>query len=697
MKGYLKTIKDDAYYYFAQKNWGVRREYGPYKDSHQEEHRKTPWKHWALLVRLNWHYRVLRRTSWLLNEPSEESGKLPYLDGSESALSKRRKPLSFAKDLMKYDVISFDIFDTMILRPFSRPTDLFPIVGHRLKKIGFYDVRIKSERQAREEAQKNKGNREVTIYDIYKILEERTGIPYEKGIKAELAVENDYCFANPYMKSVYKTLIDQRKTIIFTSDMYLPKSVLEQLLRNAGYTVYDNIFVSCDYGCSKSNGGLYRIIKKNYPDKTIVHVGDNPESDMKQADANGIATRFYRGCHDIGAKYRADNLSYLIGSAYSGIINTYLHNNDKVYSPYYEYGFIYGGLFLLGFCNWIHSRAIAENVEKILFLSRDGVIFQKIFNNIFDDIPNEYFLWSRIANTKYTIDANKDDFLQRVVRDRAVRTEATFSAGNLLDSISLTSLKPLLKVHGLSEDDLLDQSTVNQFEDFFIEEWEQVLKAYSLESEQIKEYISGKVAGCKAVAIVDVGWFGSGPLGLKYLIEEKYKLDCKVHCYVGGATGRSEKNCPSYLLDNTIEPYLFSNMLNQNHYNIHKKTNSGVNSVLFEFFTQAAMPSYAGIRENGDLYFDIPEVENYKITQEIHNGIVDFCDLYANTFKHDPWMLNISGHDAYCPFRFIIKDLTFYEKYFSNVSVARGIGGDQKKQKIVSTDAILTRVGAWKK
>ncbi len=37
-----------------------------------------------------------------------------------------RKFLDGAKsEILKYDVISFDIFDTLLLRPFIKPTDLF--------------------------------------------------------------------------------------------------------------------------------------------------------------------------------------------------------------------------------------------------------------------------------------------------------------------------------------------------------------------------------------------------------------------------------------------------------------------------------------------------------------------------------------------------------------------------------------------
>ena len=62
----LKSIKDRLYYYFAEKNWGVYREYGPYVESHWEEHLTHRWKHWWLLLRLNIHYRVLRREDRLI-------------------------------------------------------------------------------------------------------------------------------------------------------------------------------------------------------------------------------------------------------------------------------------------------------------------------------------------------------------------------------------------------------------------------------------------------------------------------------------------------------------------------------------------------------------------------------------------------------------------------------------------------------
>ena len=322
-----RKIKDKLYYYFAEKNWGVRREYGPYVDAHQEEHKKTPWKHWWLLIRLNWHYRILRRTDVLCyTKPLMPKRRLPYLDGSESGISNRRKEIYVIKDLLKYDVVSFDIFDTLILRPFAEPADIFMIVGKRLNRTEFYRIRTDAERRAREQAKAEKGNAEVTIFDIYGIIEERTGIPRELGVRTEVEAELQYCFANPYMQRIYRLLQEQNKKIIITSDMYLPHDIMERLLAKVGYTGYERLYVSCDYGCSKRSQSLYEYVKRDFVGKSIIHVGDNAVSDIKSAQKSGLATFYYKNVHEIGAPYRADGMSPLVGSAYAGIVNIHLHN-----------------------------------------------------------------------------------------------------------------------------------------------------------------------------------------------------------------------------------------------------------------------------------------------------------------------------------------------------------------------------------
>lgn len=677
-----RRIKDTLYYYFAEKNWGVRREYGPYVDAHQEEHRKTPWKHWWLLIRLNWHYRILRRTDVLCYiNPVKPNRRLPYLDGPESGLSNRRKEIYIIKDLLKYDVVSFDIFDTLVLRPFAKPADLFMIVGKRLNRTEFYRIRTDAEKRAREQARAEKGNTEVTIYDIYDIIQERTGIPRDLGVQTEVEAELQYCFANPYMRRIYRLLQEQNKTIIITSDMYFPHDIMERLLTKVGYTGYERLYVSCDYGCSKRSQSLYEYVKRDFAGKSIIHVGDNAASDIKSAQKSGLATFYYKNVHEIGAPYRADGMSPLVGSAYAGIVNTHLHNGTQIYSPYYEYGFLYGGLYVFGFCNWIQEKAKKEGIDKILFLARDGAIYQKVYRRFFGEIPDEYFLWSRIANTKYTLLKNKEDFLKRLIVYRSVNV-VKISVYTLLDSLNLMRLKEYLPEYKLKEDTLILPENVKRIEQLFLDHWQEVCDSFDNEKSVIKEYLFRKIGQAKKVAIVDVGWMGSGAQGLKYLIEEEFNMGCKVHCWQAAEHSPTATDILPELMDGTIEPYIFSAMYNRIHFDRHTKTNFGLNNSLFELLTQDTTPSYAGVTRDGTFLYDLAEVENYQIVAEIHKGIITFCDLYYNAFNIDSYMMNISGYDAYCPFRFIVRDLSFISTFFSSFSWSRGVGCDREKQRV---------------
>lgn len=693
----MGKCKDKLYYYFAEKNWGVRREYGPYVDAHREEHAAAPWKHWWLLVRLNWHYRILRRNDALLAHllpvpANQAKQRLPYLDGAESELSGRRPEIFLAKDLLQYDVVSFDIFDTLILRPFAKPADLFMLVGKRLKRAEFYRIRTDAERRAREESMHRNGHTEVTLHDIYAIIEERTGIPRDVGVQTEFQTELDYCFANPYMQRVFHLLQEQGKPIIIVSDMYLPGELMTRLLEKCGYTGYEKLYVSCDYRCSKRSKSLYRYVKKDYEGRSIIHVGDNTVSDIQSAKASGLATYYYRNCHEIGAPYRADGMSELVGSAYAGIVNTHLHNGTEVYSPYYEYGFTYGGLYVLGFCSWMHRKAKQEGVEKILFLSRDGAIYQRVFNMMYDDIPNEYFLWSRIANLKYTLPFNKDDFLKRAISYRA-NGVLTVTMSSLLQSLSLSPLCRYLPESGLSETTLIVPEQVKNVERWFLRHWDDIMALYEDESRHVQAYLREKIGDAKRIAVVDVGWLGSGPRGLKYLVTEKYRLPCEVRCWQAAIRSPHKNDVLTEIMDGDIESYLFNAMQNRALFDRHTTTNRSMNNIFFELFTQDVTPSFSGMSCTGEFSYDIVEAENHDIIREIHTGIYDFCLEYARRFRHDGTMLKIAGYDAYLPFRMAIRAPSCFKRYFSRFVYARGISGDVSSQRIETLGDIMEKSG----
>lgn len=728
----MGKIKDSIYNFLVRKNKNVQYEYERYVMEHTIEHHENRFKHWKMLFKLNWHYRVKQSVNPMLywdkrkeileiqdnmqrlplNEekvnrsenlstkndskdtPSKnDSIKIQVLSqNNEVAKDKRIPVMSFVMQLLKYDVISFDIFDTLVFRPFSNPRDLFFVVGRKLDILDFRRIRIDAENYVRKEAMLKYNNHEIGLREIYEYIERRTGLDANYGMKVEIETEKELIYANPYMLRVCRLLKSQKKKMIATSDMYLPSDVLCEILLNCGYDCFEEIHVSCEYRCNKRNGGLYKSIFKKYSsDIKIVHIGDNWESDIVSAKENGIDTKFYKNVNAIGEIHRAKGMSDLIGSAYSGIVNAWLYSGFQDYSPYYQYGFIYGGIYILGYCNWIHKKVKKENIDKIIFLSRDGEIYQRIYKFLYPNENNTEFLyWSRIANVKTTINEMRANFLSSTIKNKAV-DEMNITARALLSTLNLSKLEKYLKNYCLKPETVIIRENYMVLEDLLIDHWDEVIELYQPYEDATKQVLINKIGDAKKVAVIDVGWTGTGPLGIKKLIEKKWNLDIKVFCYVAASRVWGHVSNISQITEETVESYIFSRQYNRGLYDTHVRTNNNTNNIYFEFFTQAKYPSFGGYYlKNGNIVceFDVPEVENYEKIELIHKGIEDFCKEYVLRFKNEDWMFNISGYDAYVPYRHAILNMKFIKDNFGNFKFARGIASDESEQKLESMQEI---------
>ena len=133
--------------------------------------------------------------------------------------------------LMQYDVISFDIFDTLIFRPFSEPTDLFFFLGEKTGILDFKRLRMQAEAEARTQKYKEEKHYEIKLSDIWSRLENEIGVTKEQGMQMEQALEMEFCYANPFMQQVFTQLREHGKRLVITSDMYLSKAFISELLQ----------------------------------------------------------------------------------------------------------------------------------------------------------------------------------------------------------------------------------------------------------------------------------------------------------------------------------------------------------------------------------------------------------------------------------------------------------------------------------
>lgn len=195
--------------------------------------------------------------------------------------------------LSQYDVVSFDVFDTLIFRPYEKPTDLFFELEKENGLFDFHDVRIQSEIDAR--SLSKKGHQEVDIQDIYEEVEKHYKFKKEEYVRREIDKEVSICYANPDFLDVCRLLSIKGVKMIAVSDMYLPAKVIRTILEKCGYTNINDIYVSCEYGAGKYDGSLQRVVHERIGlEKKIIHIGDNYGSDVKNSNRAGWTAILYQ-------------------------------------------------------------------------------------------------------------------------------------------------------------------------------------------------------------------------------------------------------------------------------------------------------------------------------------------------------------------------------------------------------------------
>ena len=381
----MLLVQIKLFYYLVIKNQNICNEFLASPKSLPEYYKNNMiFTCWFVFI-LNLKYRFLRY---------KHPPALPLsLSEAESGIYKRPIPHIFIHELLKYDIISFDVFDTLLLRPFDIPTDLFAFVGDKLKIKNFTNVRNSVQKKVQERKERETGSREVTIVEIYEEIEKETGIYASEGVRVEFETELEFIMPNPYMLRIFELLKYMGKRIIAVSDMYLSEAQIRLLLEKCSFYSFENIYVSSEYNLNKNNG-LFRLVRDDIGSElTVFHIGDNFHADFFGAKKAGIDAYYYRMVREFGNKYRLEEKNILINSAYRGIVNAHLHNGLYQYSSQYEFGYITSGLYILEFCSWLHEHAIKNKVEKLFFIMQGGDIIQKAYNIIYNDVDNDCIFW----------------------------------------------------------------------------------------------------------------------------------------------------------------------------------------------------------------------------------------------------------------------------------------------------------------
>ena len=426
------------------------------------------------------------------------------------------------------DIISFDIFDTLIKRNVKQPTDVFSLVEREYNKFssekisGFKEVRISAEKKARN----NSSLEEVTLEEIYGCMDCYNKDVRNNLLNLEIQVEKDICTKNNEIYNVYMRCLEQGKTVIFTSDMYLPFEVIKDILLKNEYTKYDNLYLSSEKKVSKSSGHLFQQIIKDYgiSSKKILHMGDNPKVDFFMPKRCGIAS--------ILINKNTSNTTFQL-SSYKGldynILSTFINNNlnNHNLSDYEKFGYEIFGPILYSFTTWLHEKIVENKIEKIYFLARDAKIIMEIYEKRFgNEIPIYYLNVSRKSVLKATISDIKDfDELYFKIKAIISRTSSVADFLKILNLKKENYTKEFQNSNINIEKLVMDLSQAEK-DNLFNIIYDDVLKQYREQNAFLRQYLrQNDMYG--NVALVDIGWNGT----MQYYLEDIVPNETTINGY----------------------------------------------------------------------------------------------------------------------------------------------------------------------
>lgn len=300
------------------------------------------------------------------------------------------------KKVSQEKYISFDVFDTLIKRSVARPEDLFmwmtKIHGEDMNiPANFIDVRLKALKTA-----SAMYRNAPTLMQIYDVIKESYGDISQEWMKLELQMEYDGIRPNTCCVDIFQRYIKDGIRIVLISDMYLPSTFIGKLLEKCGIIGYQKLYVSCEMGCTKRNGKLFKRVLEDLKiqPSQIEHIGDSKRGDFLMPLLLGIKVhhvknykiKFYRNGKFLSNK---SALTYRT-------IQTIVKNCSHGMTEYAKEGCANFGPILSGYIYWLAQQLRRYDIHDVYFFSRDGWMLMRAFGELnITDIRAHYLYGSR--------------------------------------------------------------------------------------------------------------------------------------------------------------------------------------------------------------------------------------------------------------------------------------------------------------
>ena len=448
----------------------------------------------------------------------------------------------YKNDLNKYKCISFDIFDTLILRAVDNPQDVFLKLGYKIIEDGcvrknlspyeFKQIRILSEKKAFENSKTKKCNNEldneVTLNDIYNEMPCNLG-NIDRIKNFEIEIEKQYTYLNPVIYDFMKYLKSRGKRIFLISNMYLNKKILKEILlvNNFEYSLIEDIIVSCDVSLNKTSGKLFEYVsnKYNIENNEILHIGDNYDVDIQGAKRAKIDAIKYdlSVCENTFIDMEKYKYGYVLPELKAlrkvciNLTNNY--NDDEKF--WFKFGISVIGPFLTLFSDYIIENAINYNTKIIKPFMREAVILESMIKRAAEyrkykcDIKPLYI--SRLSTLLPSINKISPKSLDEIFEIKNVK---------LKDAAEILGLKvQYIMIYNIYFNDYcshIDKGTLNSINQYILKNYEDKINRYIKKKRNIFiEYLMQEGINNRNVITVDLGFAGSIQEKLQNILEEE--------------------------------------------------------------------------------------------------------------------------------------------------------------------------------
>ena len=535
------------------------------------------------------------------------------------------------------EIVTFDIFDTLIMRYVAAPALVNEIIQLKLEERGinldFPTLRIKAEELARQ-----KKFADVTLDEIYQSFAELAKLDVDtckKIRELEVSTEVQLILPREDVVAWFKEILLRGRKVWLVSDMYMQTPDLERLLAKCAVTGYEKLLISCETGMRKDTAAIWNDFASR--GLNLVHVGDNEMSDVQLPGDRKFGIYHLMSAVNLFSQvpFGRAVLEHFGGkfSLYAGIcLGVVLAK--KFQSPFrlqsaltdgthrlilrnfHELGYWLYGAPLLTFMLWLIKKSRADGVERILFLARDGYFLRPLYEfitNILNvkPLPSDYFYASRRAVTVASIrDISQAKELIKLRFDGT--TEQFFRARFGLD---LGDDERIILPNEFSTTDC--ERVVEKIID---EHAEEILRHAELERANFTKYISDLGGSLERCGVVDMGYSGT----IQFYLQELTGKIFTGYYFATSATNRFGESASERMRGCFTEN------------DDYGKTTSAVYryQLLFETILTAPDAQLKNFDANGKPVFGEPEPGQLHFAElnAIHEGVKDFCRDVAEVF-----------------------------------------------------------------